>query len=237
MIQEYNYISINEIVSRVKRHPFLVDVSFEKIVQYVIDFFSLVGLSKMFIDKQDIIEINDYKGLLPCGLVQINQIREYNSKTCLRSMTDNFNLHIEHRHHNHCTNRTELSFKTQGNILFVSFKKGKVEISYKAIPVDKDGYPLLIDNPVFLRALEAFIKKEEFSILFDMSQISQVVYESAKQQYALAVAALGSEMTLPSVSEMETINRMWNTLIQRTTDFDNGFRNLGDREILRIQKQ
>jgi len=229
MIQEYNYISINEIVARCKRHPYLADISFEKVVQYVLDFFRLVGLPKMFLDKDEIIEIKDYKGLLPCDLIQIIQIRDLKSKLCLRSMTDSFLPKCRHE-------RSDLSFKTQGNILVVSFRHGKVEIAYKALPIDKDGYPMILDNPVFLRALELFIQKEEFAILFDLSQIPQVVYNEKKQQYALAVAALGSELTLPSVSEMETIGRMWNTLIQRTTDFDSAFKHLGDREYLRVLK-
>lgn len=228
MIQEYNYISINEVLARVKRHPLLENIGFEKVVQYVLDFFHIVGLPKMFIDKIDTIKIEDYKGLLPCDLVQINQIREVNSKKCLRSMTDNF-------HHYKKDERTELSFKTQGSILFVSFKRGAIEISYKALPIDKDGYPMLIDNPVFLKALELYIKKEEFNLLFDISQIPAVVLQNANQQYSWAVGRLTNELTLPSVSEMESINRMWNTLVQKTTDFDDGFNHLGDREIIKYQ--
>ena len=228
MIQEYNYISIKEIVSRVKRHPLLQDISFEKVVQYTLDFFAIVGLPKMFTDKQEKVEISDFKGLLPCDLVQIIQVKDTHFNRCLRAMTDTFNPHKGHE-------RTELSFKTQGRVLIVSFPKGKVEVSYKALPVDGEGYPMVLDNPVFLRALEAFIKKEEFTILFEMSQIPQVVMQSVSQQYAWAVAQLGSELTLPSVSEMESLSRMWNTLIQRTTDFDDGFNHLGDREIRRVK--
>ena len=228
MIQKYNYISINEIVQRVKRHPLLQDISFEKVVQYTLDFFALVGLPRMFIEKQETVEISDFKGLLPCDVVQINQVKSTRTKRCLRAMTDNFRPRKDHE-------RTENSFKTQGRIIFVSFPKGKVEVSYKAMPVDKDGYPMVLDNPVFLRALEAFIKKEEFNILFEMSQVPQVVMASVNQQYGWAVAELDSELTLPSVSEMESISRMWNTLIQRTTDFDDGFRRLGDREYRRVK--
>jgi hypothetical protein len=228
MIQEYTYISINEILARVKRHPFLENISFEKVVQYVVDFFHLVGIPKMFMDKCEVVDINDFRGLLPCDLVQINQIKDLFTKKCLRSMTDNFN---PHRHQE----RTELSFKTQGNILFVSFPKGKVEISYKALPVDKDGYPLLLNNPIFLNALELYIKKCEFDLLFDMSQIPAVVLNNAHQQYGWAVGRLSEMLTQPSVSEMESISRMWNTLVQRTTDFDSGFNHLGDRETLKYQ--
>lgn len=230
MIQEYNYISINEILARIKRHPFLENISFERVVQYVLDFFRRVGLPKMFIDKIDVIDIHDYRGVLPCDLVQINQIREMKSKVCLRAMTDNFN-----GHNRHCI-KTEMSFKTQGNVLFVSFKKGKVEISYKAMAVDDEGYPLILDNPIFLQALENYIKKEEFSILFDLSQIPAVVLNNARQEYAWSVGQLSSELTLPSVSEMESLSRMWSTLVQRTTDFDKGFRDLGNREYIKVQR-
>ena len=68
-----------------------------------------------------------------------------------------------------------MSFKTQGQVLYVSFKTGDVSVSYKSIPVDKDGLPLLIDNSVFLRALEAYIKREVFTILFDMGKITPAV--------------------------------------------------------------
>lgn len=228
MIQEYNYISINEIVSRVKRHPLLENISFEKVVQYTIDFFRVVGLPKMFADKEDVVEIKDYKGLLPCDLVQIIQIKDLKTHTCLRSMTDSF-----YPKGNHCNG--ELTFKTQGNILYVSFRCGKVVVSYKSMPVDKNGYPLILDSINFLKALELYIKKEEFEMLFDMSQIPAVVLNNTHQQYGWAIGQLNNELTMPSVSEMEAITRMWNTVIQRPADFDNGFRDLGNREYIKVK--
>jgi hypothetical protein len=119
-------------------------------------------------------------------------------------------------------------------VLFVSFKFGKVEISYKALPIDGEGYPMLLDNPVFMSALESYIKLKEFEIFFDMAMIPAVVLNNAKQQYSWEVGKLESELTHPSVSEMETLSRMWNTLVQRTTDFDSGFAHLGDRERLNV---
>ena len=156
----------------------------------------------MFTDKVKTVEINDYKGLLPCDIVQINQVKDTHFNRCLRAITDNF--YIKNKH----PERNELAFKTQGNIIFVTFKKGRVEISYKAMPVDKEDYPMIIDNPLFLRALESFIKKEEFNVLFDMSQIPQVVMQKADRDYAFDVAQFASELTMPSVSEMESLSRM-----------------------------
>lgn len=228
MIQEYNLISIKEIAQRVKRHPLLENLSFEKIIQYVVDFYSVTGMPMAFSDRIDVVEIDDYKGLIPCDVIQIIQVRDVKTKVCLRAMTDTF-------YHKRTNDKNELSFKTQGNIIFTSFRHGKVEVAYKSIQTDNDGLPMIPDNPVFLRALELFIKKEEFEILFDMSQIPAVVLNNTHQQYALAIGQLKEDMTMPSVSEMETFTRMWNNIVQGTTHFDNGFRHLGDREYLKVK--
>lgn len=230
MVKEYNYINIREALSRVLRHPLLQDVTLEQAVQYTIDFIGIFGMPKLYQDKEEVLHIEDFRAKLPCDLVSINQIKECKTGVCLRSMTDNF---MPREHYDKIPQ--ELSFKTQGQVLYVSFKTGDVSVSYKAIPVDKDGFPLLIDNPVFLKALEAYIKREAFTILFDMGKIAPAVLQNTQQQYAWLAGQLQSEFTIPSQSEMESISRMWNTLIQRTSEFNNGFSSLGNKEYIKLQ--
>lgn len=236
MIKEYNYINIREALSRVLRHPLLQDVTLEQAVQYTINFISIFGMPKLYQDKEEVLHIENFRAKLPCDLISINQIKECKTSVCLRSMTDNF---MPREHYDRSAGYKipqELSFKTQGQVLYVSFKTGDVSVSYKAIPVDKDGFPLLINNPVFLKALEAYIKKEAFTILFDMGKIAPAVLQNTQQQYAWLAGQLQSEFTIPSQSEMESISRMWNTLIQRTNEFNTGFKSLGDREYLKLQQ-
>jgi len=66
----------------------------------------------------------------------------------------------------------EGTFKTQGRIIYTSFPFGEVEIAYKSIKTDEDGYPMVVDNEVYLAALEAYIKKQIFTIKFDTGGIS-----------------------------------------------------------------
>ena len=235
MVKEYNYINIREALSRILRHPLLQDMTLEQAVQYTIDFIGIFGLPKLYQDKEEVLHIEDFRAKLPCDLISINQIKECKTGVCLRSMTDNF---MPREYYNRSADykmSQELSFKTQGQILYVSFKTGDVSVSYKAIPVDKDGFPLLIDNPVFLKALEAYIKREAFTILFDMGKIAPVVLQNTQQQYAWLAGQLQSEFTIPSISEMESIKRSWCTLLQRTSEFNNGFKNNGDQEYIRLQ--
>ena len=235
MIKEYNYINIREALSRVLKHPLLQDITLEQAVQYTIDFIGIFGMPKLYQDKEEVLHIEDFRAKLPCDLISINQIKECKTGVCLRSMTDNF---MPREHYDRSAGYKipqELSFKTQGQVLYVSFKTGDVSISYKAIPVDKDGFPLLIDNPVFLKALEAYIKREAFTILFDMGKITPAVLQNTQQQYAFLAGQLQSEFTIPSISEMESIKNSWCTLIQRTSEFTTGFKNNGDKEYIKLQ--
>lgn len=235
MINEISYINIREVLSRILRHPLLQDISLEQAIQYTIDFIGIFGMPKLYQDKEEVLHIEDFRAKLPCGLISINQIKECKTGICLRSMTDTF---MPREHHDRVTGYRlpqELSFKTQGQVLYVSFKTGDVLVSYKAIPIDKDGFPLLIDNPVFLKALEAYIKKEEFTILFDIGKITPAVLQNTQQQYAWLAGQLQSEFTIPSISEMESIKNSWCTLIQKVSEFDSGFKSLGDKEKIRLQ--
>lgn len=235
MVTEYNLINIRTILDRILRHPLLQDVTLEQAVQYVLDFIGIFGMSKLYLDKEEVLHIENFRAMLPCDLVSINQVKDCKSGVCLRSMTDNFKPREHYETSTGYRIPQEKTFKTQGQILYTSFKTGDVVISYKAIPVDKDGFPLLIDNPVFLRALDAYIKKEVFTVLFDMSKISNAVLQNTQQQYAWLAGQLQSEFTIPSISEMESIKRSWCTLMQRTTSFNDGFRNNGNQEYIKLQ--
>ncbi len=217
MVKEKQFISINEVLSRLLRHPLLQDITLEQVVQYTIDFIGIFGLPNLYEDKIVELPIKDYRTLLPCDLVSIIQVRNAKNGICLTTTSSSFN-------------DKNYGFKVQGRILYTTFKEGDVEIAYKSIPVDKDGFPCVIDNSVFLKALENYIKKEAFSILFDLNKISMQVLQHAEQQYAWTAGQLRSELSIPSMSEMENIKNMWCSLIPRDNEFINGFSSLGAKE-------
>lgn len=226
MIKERNnFVNIREVLARVTSHPMLKNVDLEQAIRYTVDFISIVGFPTFYLDKEVDIPIEDYRGLMPCDLVSIVQVKDKKTGFCMHSMTDTFNPR-EYNFH------TEPTFKTQGNVILTSFRTGEVTISYKALPVDETGIPLLIDNANFLKALELYIKKEKFSDLYDEGKIRDGIMGKAETDYAWAVAQCEKEFVMPSISELQSITNMWNTLIPRVTEFDNGFTELGNREYL-----
>lgn len=261
MIKEIQYINIRRVLDNLHEHPLLSDVTLEQAVRYVIRFIGLHGYPKMFQDKVITLPIKNFRGLLPCDLVSIVQVRDQKSEECLRAMTDSFGVGHQSNQSNQQPHPQSLSsregssdflhhientyipegrkmvkepaFKTQGRVIYTSFPEGCVEIAYRSIPVDEDGFPLLIDNENYLAALEAFIKMQVFTIKFDTGKINANVLQNAQQDYAWRAMELSSEFMTPSYSEAEALARFYQTLIPSMRQFDQGFESLGNREYIR----
>lgn len=223
MVDNIQYVSLREIISRATRHPLLQDLDLEAAIQYAIDFIGIVGLPNIYIDKEECVEIHNYKGVLPCDLVRVTQVRDEKTKVCLRGMTDSFNGHSKHI-------PASPAFKTHGRTITTSFKEGRVRIAYKAIMVDNDELPMLPDNPVFLKALESYIKKERFGVLFDTGKIKGDVYNRAEQDYCWNVGKCVSDFKMPSESEMQSITGMIHRMIPSRREFQAGYKGMGDKE-------
>lgn len=234
MVNNVNFVNIRTILDRLMRHPLLTDLSLEAVIQYCTDFIGAMGLPNIYIEKTEDIEIRDYRGMLPCDLISINQARTSGDGICMRSMTDNFNANPIN---NGRLSGGENTFKTQGRIIYTSFKDGDIQISYKAIPVDEEGFPMIPDNSIFLKALELYIKKEWFTIQFDLGKISSAVLQNTQQSYAFVAGQCNSEFLLPSVSEMESITNILNQMIPGNSEFVRGFRNLGNKEYMKKHRE
>jgi hypothetical protein len=226
MIKEIKYINIREVLSRILRHKLLQEFTLEQAIQYVIDFMGIFGFPELYEHKETIIDICDYKGQLPCDLIEVEMLVDYRTNIPLRSMTSVFNP--GNKYYNHL--QQEPQFKIQNRVLFVTFPKGKVKLAYKAIPVDDEGLPMIVDNSKYLKCLELYIKCQLFTELFELGKISQQVLQHTEQEYGWAAGQLSEEFKTPSVAEMQTITNMMNQMIVRKDEFYTRFERLGNKE-------
>lgn len=230
MVKEIEYTNIREILSRVLRNKMLQEFTLEQAIQYTIDFIGIFGFPELYEDKQAEVDICEYKGKLPCDLVQITMVKDCRTNVPLRSMTAAFNP--GGKYYNHL--RHEPQFKVQNRVIVTSFPKGRVIIAYKAIPVDDEGLPLLIDNTKYLKALELYVKCQLFTNLFEEGKITMQVLNHAEQEYAWAAGQLEEEFKTPSESEMQSITNILHQIIVREDEFYNRWESLGNKEFRRI---
>ena len=214
------YISIKAVLDNILEHPMLKDVSLERAINHTINFMRIVGCPNIFEEKAKMIPIENYRGEMPCDFDEVIQIRtkvdNEGDFTTLKYATNSFHL-SESKNYSF-----EPTYKIQGGVIFTSFKEGDVEVVYRAISTDSDGLPLIPDNSSFIRALELYIKKAHFTVLFDLGKINSNVYNNVLQEYAWAVGQAQSDLVKPSISEMEAIKDSCNSLLHKNL-FKTGF--------------
>ena len=219
-----SYISIKYILDKIMQHPLMQDISLEQVVDMSISFMRIVGMPRMFTEKVVRITIDKYRALLPCDYYQTIQVRIPGGPALVYS-TDSF----------HMSNKGNSStYKIQGNIIYTSIESGELELAYLAISTDADGYPLLPDNSSFTRALELYIKKQWFTILFDLGKITSAVLQNTQQEYAWAVGDCQSEFNRMSIDQMEAFSNSWRTMILRDHQHSSGFIGDSSRQTLNI---
>ena len=236
MAQTQKYISIKQILDDILAHPLMTDLTLERAVNYTVQFIRIVGMPQLFLENTADIVIKDYRGVLPCDYINMIQVRDERGY-CYRYSTDSFHLsnkEINKQSKYYVRDNPDLTYKIQGNCIFTSIKDCTIEIAYEAIAVDKDGYPLIPDNASFVKALELYIKREWFTILFDLGKISAQSLQNVQQQYAWYVGQAQSDLVSLTVDQMESLCNMLTTLIPRVNEHKRGFKDLGNKEYLRL---
>lgn len=228
------YISLKVVMDNIMDHPMLKDISFERVINYTQSFMRIVGCPRMFEEKTALVDIEDWRGALPCDFNDIIQVRTYSSCDrknygVFRHTTDNFHMSDNKQ------DSFDLTYKIQGNVIFTSIKEGTIEIAYNAFAVDSDGYPMIPDNSSFINALELYIKKKHFNVLFDTGKINQAVWNQVCQDYAWSVGQAQSDLVRPTIDQMQAITNSFNTLVQRVGEHRSGFVNHGSAEMIKLQ--
>lgn len=217
-------ITIKAIMDKLHRNPLLTDITLETVVDHCVDFMRIVGTPRLFQDRLVELTVSEYKTALPIDWYETIQVRY--GEEVFRYSSDTFHFN---RNDTNNIPTTEITFVVQGGYIHTSIESGTIELSYRAIETDTMGYPVLPDNSNFTRALEAYVKQQYFTILFDLGKIQGAVYSNAQQQYAWAVGALETDMQRLDLSKAETFFNSYSTLLVRKNQFQRGFKGNGDK--------
>lgn len=210
MAQQNNSVRI--VFDKCMRHPMMQDLSLEAMVDYAVDFMRIMGVPEMFEQKTAIIDIHKYKGKLPCDYYDMIQVRETKGQKSLTYVSSTFNQE-----------KGSLSYKIQNNYIYTDIEECQLEISYYAILQDEDGFPLIPENSEYYRALELYIKKQWFTILFDMGKIDRFVLYQTLQDYAWAAGACANEFKRLTIDKMESFSNSWKAMILRPHEHEMQF--------------
>jgi len=135
------YITIQELLGELKDHPMLEDLTLERVISYSMSFCRKWGANVLFDEKSITVKADNYRVLLPCDFYELIAVRDHESQISYRASTDVFHYTPDEVYITKTTlvNHETLTYKINGNILFLSTKDNEVDIVYQA---KRGGEPL-----------------------------------------------------------------------------------------------
>lgn len=246
-----NYVSVGRVLWKITRNPLATELTYEEAAEYALEFIRLLGAPVIYEDKLVILELNTHKAELPCDLLYLNGVRyldtnddkHYNNPIAMREASNiyhldpveftnelnntDFDLRANHR-------RSEFTYKIQKGIIFTSIRDGCIQLSYKGIATDEDGYPLVPDNEKVLLGMEYYILSRYLEPMWLAGKITDKAFDYIQQKRYFYMPAALNSLQMPSLDKMETIMNSINRLIINTTTHQNFFKKMGEKE--RIKK-
>lgn len=227
------FTSIKDIASEIYEHPLMRDLPFERIIRDTLELMQITGSPNLFEDKEAVLDLDKYRAMLPCDYYDMNQVileplnKDDHRTHAFKYTTATFSP-VGAR------SGSDLVYRIQGNVIYTSVKEGPIRISYKAIKLDDEGYPVIINNASYKRALKSYIKKNWFTILFDEGRIRGDILQNAQLDYDFNISQAQNSLIMPTLDQMESISRIYNDLLIRPYEHNGTFNDINKSHILRV---
>lgn len=236
------YISAYEIIGKVYRDLSLANaINVNDAMEWAGEAIELIGAPFHYIAKTERIKITNYRGHLPCDLHYIETTKGASfcwdenmecytgTHSAMRYSTDSF-------HHTYCANNADctcessLTYKVNNDCIFTNFEEGEVMISYQAIAVDSNGFPMIPDDIKFKEAVAGHLKWRLAFIEWSKGKMIQAVYNKLEQDRDWYIGAAQTRGQMPSPDMAESIKNNWLRLISHVNQHATGFSDVGEAE-------
>jgi hypothetical protein len=230
-----NLVSIKMVADRLFRNPLMKDINYEFIVDNAIQILRILEAPSIFINKREVLNVVNYRALKPIDMITVEGLARTDSGNVVPLQTSEDISQDFFGGGGNKPTRSDNTYSLNSKYVNLNFETGTIEIIYKAVAVDEECYPLVLDNETLLRCIESYIKWKWFDILNDMEMVSDRKLHKAEVDYCFNVAQADANLKLPTADEMETLVNTVVQLIPSRTEFSRRFEFLGAQEKLRIQ--
>jgi hypothetical protein len=229
-------VSIKMIADRLMRNPLMKDLNYEFIVDNAIQVLRILDAPAIYVTRREGLNVENYRALKPIDMIRVEGIVRTDQGDTPITLQSSEDISQEFFHvGNNLPSRIDSTYTLNSKYINLNFETGSINVIYKAIAVDEECYPLVLDNEVLLRCVESYIKYKWFDILNDMDMVSDRKLHKAESDYSFNVAQADANLKLPTPDEMETLTNTITQLIPSRTEFTRRFEFLGAQENLRIQ--
>lgn len=210
----HKYISSKNIIAKVYS-DFNLQKSLDEntLIEWIAEALEYMEVRMYLQQRSEEVEIKNFKGLIPCDYHSTNQVEYCNVGMVGSQKTRLPNIDGESYYVNNG------NYTIQYPYIHVDFvKDGNVTLHYNAIPVDKEGYPLVPDN---VQTRDACMKYIHYKIKYAgwvAQEVDTTIYDYIKNEwYAAADKARGHNAMLDP-DHWQGIAQGWQRLIPNVLD-------------------
>ena len=214
----YKNISVKYVLNKIYRDLGLDDSNYVyDLIEWCGEALNFIGASSQFVQKEDVIEVADFKALLPANFIVLNQV-QHKDNGCWDLIC--YNPSSFNGVTNDCPNKniksTE-SFTLNPNYILTTFETGELLVSYRAFPTDDDGFPLVPDNQYFKEGLFWYCYRQMI-LRGHKPKTEGLSYEFADNKWRFYCSAARNKANYPDLSGYQRFREVWVNLIPRNLD-------------------
>jgi len=222
----YKYISVKNVIESVYRdYDHSEELDIWDVVEWAGEALEFIGAGSQYIETLKDVCVSGHKACLPVDFHLLQQISynglplTYASGTMEPATTntiednsikgtevdnDNFpllqdqkNLHVGH------------SYYINDDYLVTSFESGCVTMAYKAIAIDKDGFPKIPDLIAYRKAVSTYIQCMLDNREWRKGRLPSSVYQESKREWNRLCGQARGQALMPNIDKMESIKNQW----------------------------
>lgn len=256
------YVKIGRILEGIYRdYGWQHELDWTDAVEWLGEAMDLIAVPRQYVEKitdgnDDLkhpcpIKIKNYRGNLPCDILNINNVIEGKNRIPMRHTTDIHHIGLQMSEaaiqppasppitsplnvvKNNLTKDaadTDLTYKINDCYIFTNFPEGEVIMNYNAFPTDEDGLPLVPDNVKYIQAVKAYIAEKIGQKLWMQNKITGDKFQYLQRERDWYIGAATTAGLMPTVDEMQAWTNAFVRLIPNINQHgSNTFKYLGDQ--------
>lgn len=124
------------------------------------------------------------------------------------------------------------SYVIAGNYIKTNLRTGFLMVSYQAVPVDSEGYPMIPDDESFEEAIYWYINMKLTYPEWKMGRVRDAVYYDAKSSWNFYRKQAYAQALMPNVDQLESIKNAWLRLVPEIDEHSTFFSHLNDKQVI-----
>jgi hypothetical protein len=127
---------------------------------------------------------------------------------------------------------TDYTYLITNNYIKTNQESGYIMMAYQAIPLDKEGFPMIPDDVSFMEAIYWYITTKLLYPQWKQGSVRDAVYYDARRSWNFYCKQAYGNALMPNADQLESIKNTWLRLIPEINEHATGFSTLGQRQVI-----